>query len=142
MQVRVGPVSAGSVTAWVGYGRTVLSRARDGTDGSPTLEPAVRDLFEGFLDEWATLARHGGDVVWVADVVPEQVEFLTHAFYRLAAHLADQAERRGYPAAPPEGDEFYQALVAAIIDALGQQDRATGEFSEQLRQAWPGLKEP
>lgn len=142
MQVRVGPVSAGSVIAWVAYGRAVLARARTGTEAMPAPEPDVLDLFERYLDEWRALAARGEEVLWVADVASEQVEFLTHAFFRIASYLAEEAERRGGPAAPPEGDEFYRALVAAILDALDQQDRATSEFGEQLRQSWPGIDGP
>lgn len=146
--LRVGPVAASSALAWIGYGRSVLGRAaaedaeRSRDDRSlPPLEPEVRAVFSTFLDEWEDLAHTGDPVIWSVEIPPDRGEFLTHAFYRLADRLAEEAADRGVAAAPPEADEFYQALVTGILDALAQEGRATAEFGEQLRQGWPGLKE-
>lgn len=149
MHLRVGPVAASSALAWIDYGRSVLHRAAAedaggsvGKGALPPLEPDVRAVFSTFLDEWEHLARTGEPVIWSVEVPPDRGEFLTHAFYRLADRLAEEATGRGATAAPPEADEFYQALVTGILDALAHEGRATAEFGEQLRQGWPGLKEP
>ena len=76
----------------------------------------------------------------MAAVDPERVEYLAHVWFQLAERLASEAEARGFPLSPPEGEEFYQALVSAILDALAYEGRSLLEFSEQLRGEWPGLK--
>lgn len=143
MEIRVGPVSAGSVRLWVAYARTVLGQVLTGTGTRPaTLSPDVVEAFETFLDTWDDLAASGEEFVWEADVDTERVEHLAHVWFTVAAGLADQAERRGFPMAPTEGEEFYQALVAALLDGLAHEGRSLQEFAEQLKDAWPGLKEP
>ncbi len=141
MRVHVGPVPSGSVIIWIAYARTVLAQslAHPGTH-APLPTEAV-DAFEGFLDRWEDTASVGTEFVWTADVDPERVEYLAHVWFQLAARLASEAEARGFPLAPPEGEEFYQALVRALLDALAQEGRSLLEFSEQLREDWPGLKD-
>lgn len=141
MRVQVGPVAAGSVTIWVAYARTVLAQAlAHPHDRGAALPEEVIAGFEAFLDEWEDLASADTEFVWIADVEAERVEFLAHAWAGIVSDLAEQAEVRGFPLAPPEGDEFYQALVAALLDALAYEGRSMMEFSEQLRDGWPGLK--
>ena len=143
MEVRVGPVSAGSVRLWVAYARTVLGQALAASRERPaSLTPDVVESFESFLDQWDDLAATGAEFVWEADLDTELIEHLAHVWFTLAAQLADQAEQRGFPLAPPEGDEFYQALVAGLLDGLAHEGRSLQEFAEQLKDAWPGLKEP
>lgn len=142
MQVRVGPVSAGSVTAWVAYARAVLSAAAEGRADAPPVDAAAAEQLALYLQEWDALAATADPVVWTGEADPEQLEYLAHSFFRIAAALAEQAEARGYPVAPAEGEEFYQALVLGIITALEHESRSTAELSDQLRSTWPGLKEP
>lgn len=139
--MHVGPASSSSALAWIGYARSVLDRS-DGIVGADALPDEVRDRFGALLGAWEDAARRSDELHWEADVEPDEVEFLAHAFLRIAEALAERAERGGGPSAPPEGDEFYQALVTGIVDALAAEDRARAEFAEQLRQEWPGLADP
>jgi hypothetical protein len=141
MRVQIGPVPAGSVTMWVAYARTVLAEAmtRPGKH-AVHLSPEAIEGFESFLDQWDEHARAGGDFVWIDDVNAEQVEYLAHAWFTLAGALAEEADARGFPLAPSEGEAFYQSLVSAVLDALAREGRSLLEFSEQLRTDWPGLK--
>lgn len=141
--MQIGPVKSSGVLAWVAHARGVLAEMRAGRGpAGPALAPGVVDAFERFLDEWQRTAAHDDEFVWSADVDPEQVEFLAHAFYNIAQELATAAEARGYPLAPPEGEEFYQSLVCAFLDALEQEGKGAGAFAEDMRTTWPGLKEP
>lgn len=140
MRVHLGPVSSSSVRMWVAYARTVLAQALSQADAPPIGDEVVRN-FEWYLDAWDDAAARQDEVVWVGEIAAEQLEFLAHAFYRLTAVLAEEADQRGYPISPPEGEEFYQALVRAIIEALEHEDDARAAFSEQLRADWPGYKE-
>lgn len=123
MIIRIGPVSPGSVTLWVAYARTVLA-LNLASPMDPLLDERTIELLEHFLDDWEEEATTGTEFVWSVDIDPEQIEFVTLAFFRVAGVLAEAAEARGYPISPPEGEEFYQALVNAVIDALHQQGRS------------------
>jgi hypothetical protein len=141
MQVQVGPVPTGGVGMWIAYARTVIGQhlAHPGHLGV-TLSPDVVEMFEEYLDDWEAVAENGAEFIWVTEVEPEKVEFLGRAFLTIAEALAKAAEERGYPISPPEGDEFYQALVKGFLDALAHEGRSRLEFSEYLRDDWPGLK--
>jgi hypothetical protein len=133
-------VAAGSATLWVAYARTVLAQsvARPGEHQVPA---ELVEGFETYLDRWESLAGASDELVWEEDLDAEQVRYLAHSFHRIASGLADEAERRGYPISPPEGDEFYRALVAGFLDALDAESDTMREFAEELRATWPGLKD-
>jgi hypothetical protein len=141
MRVQVGPLPSGGVGIWIAYARTVVAQIITHPDhGDVALDADVIEAFDRYLDEWEDLAREQSVFLWSTEVEPERVEFLGRAFFAVAASLARAAERRGYPISPPEGEEFYQALVKAFLDALAHEGRSRLEFSEQLRDEWPGLK--
>jgi hypothetical protein len=141
MRVQVGPLASGGVGLWIAYARTVVAQMITHPElGDVALEPDVVEAFDRYLGEWEAVAAEHSTFLWVTEVEPERVEFLGRAFFSIAANLARAAERRGYPISPPEGDEFYQALVKAFLDALAHEGRSRLEFSEQLRDEWPGLK--
>ena len=126
---------------WIAYARTVIGQqlAHPGHMGV-TLSDEIAEMFESYLDEWEAVAESSPEFLWVTEVDPERVEFLGRAFFTIADGLARAAEDRGYPISPPEGDEFYQALVTGFLSALADEGRSRAEFSEQLRDDWPGLK--
>lgn len=125
---------------WVAYSRTVLAQsiARPGEHEIPA---ELVEGFEAYLDRWESLAAAADELVWEEDLDPELVRYLAHAFHRIATGLATEAERRGYPISPPEGDEFYRALVTGFLDALEAESDTMREFAEELRATWPGLKD-
>jgi hypothetical protein len=99
----------------------------------------IQSAFATYLDEWSAVAARDEVFKWSVEVDPELVEYLVHGFYRLAAVLADEAERRGGRISPPEGDVFYGALVNGLLDALGEGSPANAEFASHLRAFWPGV---
>jgi hypothetical protein len=111
VHVEVGPVRSFSVLSWVAYAHATLDR----NEGE-----LPEDVITGFR---AMLV----------------VEYLVHAFYRIAQRLADEAELRGHPLAPADSDEFYWALVRSLLSALTDGGGSAGEFAEHLRAFWPGL---
>jgi hypothetical protein len=139
MEVRVGPVSARSATAWVGYATDVLTSAA-GVSEVPTVDPAIVEEFISYLRQWNEHAALGDPFIWTGEIEPERLEYLVHGFTRIVGHLAAMADRSGTPDAPQEGNDFYQALVRSIIDALAGQGDAMVEYSEQLRDQWPGFQ--
>lgn len=141
MRVQVGPLPSGGVGMWIAYARTVIAQVLAHPNQLGTaLSPDVVEAFEQYLDQWDDVAARGPEFLWTTEIEPERVEFLGRAFFTIADGLARAAQERGYPISPPEGEGFYQALVKAFLDALAQEGRSRLEFSEQLRDEWPGLK--
>ena len=138
----VGPVPSRSVTMWIAYARTVLTQATAHRAAIPALDAALIEEFEHYLDEWEAIATSEPEFIWRTDTDPERLEYLAHSFLQLVEVLDQRANERGYPISPPEGEEFYQALVSSLIAALAAEPDSSGPFSEQLRERWPGLKEP
>jgi hypothetical protein len=126
---------------WVAYARTVLGQALAGVDGMPPIEPSVVEQFETWLDSWEGAAIHGPEMTWSGDVDTDELVALSGAFLEIAASLATQAEQRGYPISPPEGDAFYQALVTGLIEGLAEEGRTLNEVADGLRHSWPGFKD-
>ena len=141
MRVQVGPIPSGGVGIWIAYARTVVAQLMTHPEHDDVvLDDDVIEAFDRYLAQWEDLAAEQTTFLWTTDVEPERVEFLGQAFFSIAESLARAAERRGYPISPPEGEEFYQALVKGFLDALAHEGRSRLEFSEQLRDEWPGLK--
>lgn len=140
MLVRVGPVRSASALAWVPWARRVLDGEVPDADDLPGLDEAAETEMRALLDEWQALARRGPELTWEAELAPERVEFLVHAFHRVAEALAKAAERRGRAVAPSEGDAFYTALVSGVLVALAHEDASTSELSDMLRSSWPGIE--
>jgi hypothetical protein len=109
-------------------------------EGQVPLSPDVVEAFEDYLGQWEEASTYGPTFVWETDIEPERIAALGGAWFTIAERLASVAERRGYPISPPEGEEFYQALVAAFLDALDTEGGQHRDLAEHLRGAWPGLK--
>ncbi len=142
MRVQIGPVSATSVTAWVGYARKALDETVDapGGDGVWLPDDTVA-TFVHYLDDWEKAAAGVDEVRWTAEIPADEAEYLSHAFFRIASNLANRADERGYTLAPPVSEEFYRALVTSFLTALKEEGHGSDEFSEHLRSFWPGLED-
>ncbi len=141
MRVQVGPLSSAGVTLWIAYARTVVSGSlvRPSELGVP-LTPEVAELFETYLDAWERAAATSAVFEWEAEVPTDQITSLGGTWFLIAAHLADVAEQRGYPISPPEGEEFYRALITAFLTALEGEGGPYAAMAEEFRAEWPGLK--
>jgi hypothetical protein len=141
VQIGIGPVAASSATAWIDYAGAVLEGY--GLDDDEPVDKHVGSevvaAFRKYLDQWARVAKRGGEFKWSAEVDLEEVEYLVHAFYRIATRANAAAEARGQFYMPPEGEEFYMSLVHGVLDALESAGTPAAEFAEELRQFWPGV---
>lgn len=141
MRLHIGPVPAGSVTAWVGYARKALEEVvgEPGTEGVWLPDDTV-ETFTRYLDAWEAAATGVDEMQWEAEVPADEAEYLSHAFFRIASNLASRADQRGYSLAPPESEDFYHALVRSFLAALDEEGHGSQEFAEHLRSFWPGIE--
>jgi hypothetical protein len=135
MRVVIGPVDGASATAWLGYARRVVDELDEMAPGECFTTPEVLGAFRGYLDSWEAAA--GDEFVWEQDIPTEQVEYNMHAFQRVTGVLAERAEREGRQA-PPEGDDFYLALLQGVLTALEAEGAASAAFAKHLAEFWPG----
>jgi hypothetical protein len=141
VRVRVGPVSSGGVALWVAYARTVISQSlvRPAELGV-TLTPEVAELFDTYLDAWEQAATTSATFEWEAQVPTDQILSLGGTWFLIANHLSEVAEHRGYPISPPEGEEFYRALITAFLAGLDDEGGTYATMADEFRAEWPGLK--
>jgi len=140
MLVQIGPVSSSSVSLWVAYARTVLGQTMAHPDRWPEVDGGVLEQFEALLEEWDEGARRSAEMVWRRDLEPDAVETFARSFFELTSGLAADAADRGYPISPTEGDEFYWALVDAMLDALRDAGGRHAVVADELATRWPGRK--
>jgi hypothetical protein len=136
MRVVVGPVDAGSASVWLAYARDVLDELETMAPGECFTSPQVLATFRHYVDEWSSVSD-GEKFLWEQDIPAEQVEYNMHAFQRVAGVLAERAEREG-PKAPPEGEDFYLALLHGVLAALEAEGPASAAFAKHLGEFWPG----
>lgn len=136
MRVVIGPVDAGSARAWLGHAHRVLDGIGDLAPGACFTAPDTVDLLRGFLDSWSHAAL-GAEFYWEEDLPAERIEYAMHAFQRVVDVLAQRAEVHGR-GAPPEGDEFYLALLMGVFRALEAESASSAAFAEHLAETWPG----
>lgn len=129
MRVLVGPLPNDTAVAWLAYARDVVNAV------ARQLPIQVAAGFSGYLEEWSD-AAHGEVFRWEGEAEPEEVEYLLHAFFKLAQTVAEQQVPMPMPA---EGQLFYTTLVNALLNALRAENRAASEFAEHLAPFWPGL---
>jgi hypothetical protein len=141
VQVDIGPVAASSATPFIEYARAVLDG--HGLDDDEPVDTRVGSevvaSFRRYLDQWARIAKRGGEFKWSTELDLEEMEYLVHAFYRIATRANAAAEARGRFYMPPEGEAFYMSLVHGLLDALESAGTPAAEFAEELRQFWPGV---
>jgi hypothetical protein len=136
MRVVIGPVDARSARAWLGYADRVLDELGALAPGDCVAAPETVANLRGFVDAWWREAD-GEKFFWEDDIPAEQVEYSMHAFQRVVDVLARRAEVHGR-AAPPEGDDFYLALLHGVLAALQGESASSAAFAKHLAEFWPG----
>lgn len=138
VHVKVAPVPSSSALVWVEFARGALAEALADPERAGMITPEVEVQMTTLLDSWEEAARHGPTLCLAFDIPHDEAEFLVHAFLRLADQWTVAADRRGFDISPPEGDDFYAALVDAVIAAMQQAEDVSGtEYGETLRTIWP-----
>jgi len=138
MRVEVGPVSLASADAWLNYASGVIAELRH-TPRAVTTD--ALDGFSKYVDDWratAEMAAARGDSVfrWSGDAMPETVEYLVFALYRLGLRLTEEEDAGDRPPRPPEAAKFHTVLVRSTLAALEAEGEAEAHFVRQLREVW------
>jgi hypothetical protein len=140
VRVHVGPIPSEGVREWIAFARELLAN-REAADAPDALRLSdeVMAGFLGFLDEWEAIARSSDAFLWETEVDPEQIEFLAHALYKIAASFAEQYAASDLTITPAGGALFYRSFVNAFLDAMSAESRSLAAYAEELRSTWPYL---
>jgi len=137
MRVVIGPVDARSATAWLGYADRVLDELGTMAPGECFSTPETVAILRDFVSRWQAEVAKGRTFLWDEDLPAERIEYAMHAFQRVVDLLAQRAEVHGR-SAPPEGDDFYLALLQGVLGALQSESASSAAFADHLAEFWPG----
>ena len=138
MLVALGPLPSGSVLAYTKLARLQLEELGRVAPGDAVLNRDLIGRFDDFHREWEDLAVASPEFVWHRELDREEVEWVTHGFFRvveLVASTGGSPERFG-----EEGGSFYRALVMTLLDALERESASGPGFACNLRECWPFLE--
>jgi CheY-like chemotaxis protein len=119
VEVRLGPVDAAAARIWVDNTSTITAAVR--AHPEVLAEPVpddVLDVFDRFLATWRELAAATEDFYWVARAEVAEVERLVDCWARVDRMTDDQLATLGVHWSPPEGEPFFHALRACVLEAV------------------------
>ena len=133
----MGPVAPAGAVAWMEWADEALEGLSTGPASERSPSSSVFVDAASYLQRWLPCAGSLPRTLrWQADVDPDELEYLLHAFFNLDMQLSKEAGA-GVPEAPTEGRTFYLVLVRALLHALETQSPGRAAFVAQLRSSWP-----
>ncbi|MDQ1395616.1 MAG: hypothetical protein QOG64_875, partial [Acidimicrobiaceae bacterium] len=102
----------------------------------PPVSTEVLDLFNRFLDRWRGLAATAGEFYWVARARAADVERIVEQWALIDLMTDDQLAELSWHWSPPEGEPFFLALTAGVLEAM-ERHAATRQLAERLSRQWP-----
>lgn len=139
VEVRVGPVPAAAARVWITNTRTIIAAVRAHRDEfDPSVPADVLDLFDRFLDLWWSVAQETEDFRWVARAAVEDMQRVVEHWAAIDRMTDADLDRLGIRWSPPEGEPFFHALTAGVLQALVTRDE-TQQLAAALKAQWdPG----
>jgi CheY-like chemotaxis protein len=136
VELRLGPVDAAAARVWVANTSTIMAALRAQPDVLAEPVPGdVLDVFDQFLETWRALASATEDFYWAARAEVAEVERLVECWIRIDRMSDQQLARLGVHWSPPEGEPFFRALTACVIDAISSR-RDMQSLAEVLTGQW------
>lgn len=136
MEVRVGPVASAAARVWIANTRRIVDAAVAHPEiTGADVPPDVVALFHSFLDQWAAVAEGGDEFLWVARAKPDEVTRVVTHWAALDAMTDEQLAALGVAWSPPDGEPFFRALTAGVLDAL-RVDEGTQRLAARLSEQW------
>jgi len=134
-------VAAAAARTWIASARETLRTVR----AHPELGvPAdVLAAFESYVEQWAEMSETADPFLWAADIDSHVLRVLGAHWARLVT-IARTDPSSGLRPAPPEGEEFYNALAIAILEgaAVDDEENFSAKFEEVVPAFDPTEHEP
>jgi DNA-binding NarL/FixJ family response regulator len=136
VEVRVGPVSAAAARVWVANTTTILDAVAAHPDAFDEPIPSdVLAILRSFVDQWRDIAADADDFRWAARARPDDVERIVTSWAAIDLLSDDQLDEMGIHWSPPEGEPFFHALTAGVLEALRRHDE-TRRLAARLSEQW------
>lgn len=141
VEIRLGPVDAGAARVWVNNTATIIAavRAHQEVLDEP-VPPEVLDQFAALLESWRTLADATEDFYWTARGDAVDVQILVDWWARIDRLSAEQLAALGVHWSPPEGEPFFHALTACVMEAISAR-RDMQSLVAALKRQWPEISD-
>jgi len=137
VEVRVGPVASEAARVWVANTSCILLAIRAHPEMLPIRVPDdVMDLFGRFLKTWGDLAHERAEFTWVARTSPQEIQRLVENWATLDRLSDDDLATLGCTWSPPEGQPFFNALTAGVLEAL-EAHAESRALARVLAEQWP-----
>jgi DNA-binding NarL/FixJ family response regulator len=119
VELRLGPVDAAAARVWVDNTTRIVTavRAHPQVLDEPVPDELL-DVFGDLLESWRELAAATEEFYWTARTEIGEIERLVEAWVRIDRMSDVQLNLLGVHWSPPEGEPFFRALTACVIEAL------------------------
>lgn len=133
--VKIGPVPADAAMAWI----TNATRIVDAVRAHPEVldqdvRPQVFEALARFLRVWADVAGANDEFFWAARANPAEVAALLEAWASIGRIPDDRLQAIGCSRYNPAGRPFFEAVTAAILDAVQRYDSSSALAATLARQ--------
>lgn len=137
VEVRLGPVDAAAARVWVSNTSAIIAaiRAHPEVLDEPVPE-SVLDQFVALLETWRTLADATDDFYWTGRGDAVDVETLVDWWAKIDRLSPEQLDTLGVHWSPPEGEPFFHALTACVLNAISTR-RDMEALVAVLKHQWP-----
>jgi CheY-like chemotaxis protein len=136
--LRLGPVDAGAARVWVHNTSKIVAAVRAHPEVLGEAVPDdVLDVYEELLETWRQLAGASDEFYWAARAEQSEVERLVDGWARIDRMSEDQLTRLGVHWSPPEGEPFFRALTACVLNAISNR-RDMESLVAALTRQWTG----
>jgi DNA-binding NarL/FixJ family response regulator len=119
VELRLGPVDAAAARVWVDNTTRIVAAVRAHPEVLHEPVPdELLDVFGDLLESWRELAAETEEFYWTARTEIGEIERLVEAWVRIDQMSDVQLNLLGVHWSPPEGEPFFRALTACVIEAL------------------------
>jgi CheY-like chemotaxis protein len=123
VDLRLGPVDSAAARIWVDNTSLIIGAVRAHPEAfSDPVPEDVLDVFDRLLATWREVAAGSSEFYWSARAEATEVERLVDCWARIDRMSDDQLAALGVRWSPPEGEPFFRALTACVIDAVSAQE--------------------
>lgn len=137
VEMRLGPVDAAAARVWVDNTSTILAAVEAHPEVLDEPVPAeVLGQFVALLETWRTLAEATDDFYWTARGDAVDVQTLVDWWGRIDRLSAGQLAALGVHWSPPEGEPFFHALTAGVMEAISARSDMQALVAV-LKHQWP-----
>jgi CheY-like chemotaxis protein len=136
VELRLGPVSSAAARVWIANTSKIVAALRAHPEVLDEPVPdEVLDVFERFFERWRTTADATEDFYWVARADATELEWLVDWWARIDRMSDEQLALLGVHWSPPEGEPFFRALTACVIEAVSSR-REMQSLAAMLASQW------